>query len=304
MDPIRVDVSEIKTFKACRRQWMLSSRNRYHLVPTSPQPALALGTLFHEALAQLYLGASYEAVMKLVKQEMNKDDIALLAMLKGYADRVLPHDLERWTVLDVEHRFEFPHPTIPDLNLCGSIDLIVYDQVDRRIYGVEHKTCSTFRDEAFLWMDEQPRLYYEALEKYVENLNEEKGGAPNHSPARVGGIYINEVKKLLRDFQYKRVLCSYDEEDRAGFWEAWTQDVEECHIAVTIEDEAERPKPSYFGCKLCSFAPLCAAYGYRTIPKDVIFSDYAAEYKVRECDHLDEKLDFGNRLKTTAGSED
>ena len=52
---MKVDVSEIKTFKACKRQWQLTSRNKFHLRPMITPPAFAFGTIFHEALAQLYL---------------------------------------------------------------------------------------------------------------------------------------------------------------------------------------------------------------------------------------------------------
>ena len=94
---MKVDVSEIKVYRNCKRQWMLSSRNKFHLRPMVPAPALAMGTLFHSSLASLYLQVPLEKVMELVKKEMQTDqDAALLAMIPGYAKQVLPKDLERF----------------------------------------------------------------------------------------------------------------------------------------------------------------------------------------------------------------
>ena len=69
-------------------------------------PAFAFGTIFHEALAQLYLDVPLDKVMEMVRREMQSDtDAALLAMVPGYYKNVLPDDLERFTVLDIEHHF-------------------------------------------------------------------------------------------------------------------------------------------------------------------------------------------------------
>lgn len=182
---MKVDVSEIKTFKSCRRQWQLSSRNKFHMRPIVTPPQFALGTIFHESLAQLYLGVPYEKVMEMVRREMQTDnDAALLAMIPGYYQKVLPGDLDRYRVLDVEHHFEIAPKTsdgeylfplepmvdkstgevqydgngnplmVSSLLVCGSIDMIVLDEAQNKIYGFEHKTCKSFRDESYLWMDE------------------------------------------------------------------------------------------------------------------------------------------------------
>lgn len=45
-------VTEIETFKRCRLQWDFSSLNRQSLAPVTHAPALALGSLIHETLAQ------------------------------------------------------------------------------------------------------------------------------------------------------------------------------------------------------------------------------------------------------------
>ena len=337
---MKVDVSEIKTFKACRRQWQLSSRNRFHMRPIVTPPQFALGTIFHESLAQLYLGVSLDKVMAMVRREMQTDnDAALLAMIPGYYNKVLPGDLDRFTVLDIEHHFDiapvtsdgeylFPieHATDPktgelmyddngdpimqpSLTICGSIDMIVLDKDTNKIYGFEHKTCKNFRDESYLWMDEQPRVYTWALKEYVRNYNEkqqvkyleawDKWNSSTHpiepepvkpEPATLGGVYLNEVKKLLRQFQYQRTLCTYTDEDLDHFMQAFFTDCTACKHAVDNNSYAA-PKPSYFNCNMCSFKTICSTYMYAPLNEAEVLEEFKEEFVKREEDHLNEKTE-------------
>ena len=117
---MKVDVSEIKTYKSCRRQWLLTSRNRFHLRPIITPSHFALGTIFHESLHMMYMGASLEKTMEFVRNSMSTDnEVALLAMVPGYYKNVLPNDLDRYQVLDIEHHFDFI-PT--DLDTGEDID--------------------------------------------------------------------------------------------------------------------------------------------------------------------------------------
>ena len=149
---MKVDVSEIKTYKSCRRQWLLTSRNRFHLRPVVTPSHFALGTIFHESLHAMYMGAPLEKVMQFVRKEISTDnEAALLAMVPGYYRNVLPGDLDRFKVLDIEHHFSFvpADPDTgevldPDVEVCGSIDMIVLAEAENAIYGFEHKTCKNF----------------------------------------------------------------------------------------------------------------------------------------------------------------
>lgn len=326
---IKVDVSEIKTFKTCKRQWQLSSRNRFHLRSKAPAPQLALGTLFHEALAQLYLGVSFDKVMEMIRKEMSADsDAALLAMIPGYYNEVLPEDLDRFKVLDVEHHFRiapttsdgeylFPlEPQVdaegnhvygangellyqPSLMICGSIDLVVLDVLENKIYGFEHKTCKDFRDDTYTWMDEQPRVYTWALQDYVNHYNSIqrlkwiKQGKPEGKepqPATLGGVYLNEVKKLLRKFSHKRTLCVYGEEDLDNFMQAFYNTCTHCKHMVDNNDLA-LPQPNYMNCKMCAFKTICSTYMYANINKESLLEEFGEEFEVRTEDHLEEKVE-------------
>lgn len=319
---MEVDVSEIKTFKSCRRQWQLSSRNKFHMRPIVTPPQFALGTIFHESLAQLYLGVPYEKVMEMVRREMQTDnDAALLAMIPGYYQKVLPGDLDRYRVLDVEHHFEiapktsdgeylFPLEPMVDKNtgevqydgngnplmvssllVCGSIDMIVLDEAQNKIYGFEHKTCKSFRDESYLWMDEQPRVYTWALKEYVAAYNAKHG-----TNCELGGVYLNEVKKLLRNFQYQRTLCAYTDEDLDNFMQAFFEDCLSCKHAVDTNSYAA-PKPSYFTCNMCSFKTICTTYMYANLDKAEVLDEFKEEFVERTEDHLEEKAERSTEEK-------
>ena len=337
---MRVDVSEIKTFKTCRRQWELSSRNKFHMSPIVTPPQFHLGTIFHESLAQLYLGVSLDKVMAMVRREMQFDhDAALLAMIPGYYKNVLPGDLDRFRVLDIEYHFDIAPVTsdgeylfpvehavdaktgelmyddkgdpimVPGLTICGSIDMIVLDKIQNKIYGFEHKTCKNFRDESYLWMDEQPRVYTWALQDYVRNYNDKRlekwygecleaerfgGEKPaKPEPATLGGVYLNEVKKLLRQFQYQRTLCTYSNEDLDNFMQAFFADCVSCKHAAD-SDMYAAPKPSYFTCNMCSFKTICTTYMYEKLDKAVVLEEFKEEFAVRAEDHLDEKTERTN----------
>ena len=321
---MRVDVSEIKTFKGCKRQWQLSSRNQFHLKPKAPQPQLLLGTLFHEALAQMYLGVSLDKVMEMVKKEMDPTvDNALLAMVPGYYKNVLPEDLDRFHVLDVEHHFEIA-PTLSDgtllfpeqddpsksrLTVCGSIDLVVIDTFTNEIFGFEHKTCKDFRPETYMWMDEQPRVYTWALKTYVQNYNAKRaaeyekawqewaalGGYKESEPARpaevtLGGVYMNEVKKLLRQFKHKRTLCTYTDQDLDNFMLTFFSHCAHCEDYVRT-GAFPAPDPNYMTCRMCSFQDLCMTYMYNNLNKDLILQEFVEEFEERTEDHLEEKAE-------------
>lgn len=315
---MNIDVSEIKSYRGCRRQWLLSSRNRFHLRPKITPPQFAFGTLFHEALAEMYLGVSIEKVLDMIKREATPDSyVALTAMAKGYYKNVLGGDLDRFQVLDIEHKFSFS-PTddkgiplfeqeidpetgelVDSVKIVGSIDMIALDVEENAIYGFEHKTAKSFRDPSYLWMDEQPRVYTEAIRRYLKVYNQRMHdawvakGSPVDAepvPATLGGCYMNEVKKLLRDFQYQRTLCKYPESDMDNFMEAFYGSCHALKNSVEGKDNAP-PNPSYFSCQMCTYKTVCTTYMYANLDEATVIEEFAEEFEKRKEDHLEEKLE-------------
>lgn len=306
---MRFDVSEIKEFRGCTRKWELTSRNRFHLQPKVTPPQFIFGTIFHEALHSLYMNTPLDKVMEQVRHEMCTDsDAALLAMIPGYAKEVLPEDLDRFRVLDIEHKFDFvpEESDDPDLHICGSIDMIVLDPETNKIYGFEHKTCKNFRDTTYMWMDEQPRVYTRALQQYIDEYNARKlsewaenfSSDPGHCgpepiPATLGGIYLNEVKKLLRQFQYRRSLMVYPEDDLSNFFQHFVQSCKTCKHAAE-EGRPGIPNPDWFKCQMCEYRTICETYQYQSLEKAKVLQEFAEEFQERETDHLDEKVERVN----------
>lgn len=302
---MRFDVSEVKEFRGCTRKWELTSRNRMHLQPKVTPLQFIFGTMFHEALHSLYMNVPLEKVMEIVRREMSIDaDVALLAMIPGYAEKVLPEDLERFQVLDIEHKFDFvpEESDDPDLHICGSIDMIVLDPATNKIYGFEHKTCKNFRDPSYMWMDEQPRVYTRALQQYVDEFNakrlkifEDSMGAMGNEfiPTELGGVYLNEVKKLVRQFRYRRTLLVYPEDDLHNFMAAFVATCKQAKEAAE-HNLPGVPKPDYFKCQMCDYRTVCETYQYQTLEKATVLQEFADTLQEREFDHLDEKVERKN----------
>lgn len=278
-----IDVSEIKSFRTCRRQHLFSSRNRLHLAPKATPRPFYVGKLFHNALHKLYLGVELDKVMDEVRESISEpEDNCLLAMIPGYYEHVLPGDLERFIVLDIEHRFSLEGPRGSNISIVGSIDMVALDVDTQQIFGFEHKSTQTFRDDTMLWMDEQPRLYTMALLEYVKKYNKKYG-----TDVTFGGIYLNEVKKLMRQFQFKRTLCVYPKDDLQNFMQGIYKSCLDIATAVATNDVG-MPCPSFMNCKLCSYSGICATYMYSTINLEELLEEFQEEFEVREVDHLDE----------------
>lgn len=291
-----VDVSEIKAFRHCRRQWQLSSRNQFHMTAIVQPKAFKLGTVFHECLHKLYLGRDEDTVVDYMLDELsvtNPNDVPMLkSMILGYARNVIPKD-EHFKVLDIEHHFkldprEFAHgdydEVLRDIVIRGSIDMIALDTDTNKVWGFEHKTAKNYRNDVYLWMDEQPRVYYAALINWVKAYNK------MHPDAQVelGGVYINEVKKLVRAFDYKRSALVYDDDDLSNFMYAFVTSCAECHRFVN-SDAKKLPMPDMMACMNCMFNTICQTVQYKTLDKDYLTQEFRHEFTVRNSDHLEEK---------------
>lgn len=315
---MKCDVSEIKTFRHCKRQWQLSSRNQFHLTAMVQPTAFAVGTTFHESLHKLYLGKDIEEVNQYIaNSELSNDDKTLLySMIRGYYRNVLYKDQERFDVLDIEYHFEIsvkdmcvslgiPVELVEDCEdvvLCGSIDMICLDKETKEVWGFEHKTAKNFRNEVYCWMDEQPRLYYAALQLYVDKLNDTlhnkvRAGAytdhgfVDYKDFKLGGVYINEVRKLIRASESKRTALSYSEDDLRNFMYGLLTSVAECHKMVSDERIPRVPQPDYMVCTNCMYNTICQTYQYGDIKLPELLDEFSMEFKVRENDHLDDKTE-------------
>lgn len=285
MPLMRIDCSEVKSYKECARKWSLTSRNKFHLKPKAPNPNFMFGTLFHEGLHAMYMGGTVDKALDTINRELSDPVMqrCITTMLTGYAIGPLVEDLLRYRVIDIEHSFTLHLDDLPDIELCGSIDMIVEEISTGLIFGFEHKSAKSFRPDIYTKLDEQPRLYIEALYQWCT----EHG----YGPERVGGIYINQVKKVQKYFDYQRDLCMYTASDRAKFMGAFKITCLQIYTRVNSDEAptATLPEPGYMKCQMCDFSNICEHYGYTCFDLPSVLSEFEEEYAVRECDHLEEK---------------
>lgn len=314
---MRVDVSEVKTYRECKRKHQFSSRNRFHLRSTIPNANLVFGTQFHEVLAMMYMGTSIDKILEWINSEV-QDSVhwkVMDNMAKGYYNGPYQSDKDRYVVIDIEKSFNYPVGAIDDnmypvlsfgkddagnwiafdengeiheaICICGSIDMVCIDVVTGKLVGFEHKTAKNFRPEVYDKLDEQPRVYswalkqiladYHAQGKYLEVLE-------------TGPVYLNQVKKLQTKFDYQRTPCEYTDSDLHNFMCAFVRTVQQ----IAAGESGCNPDPGFMKCQMCDYADLCMHYGYADIDKNELLTEFEGEFEVRDCDHLDEKAQRHN----------
>lgn len=334
---MKVDVSEIKDFRHCTRKWQFASRNSFHLRPKVTPSAFKMGTVFHECLHRMYLGKLIDEVLEYMEHEMDgsdsKETTVLRSMVKGYMEQVMPEDEALYEVLDIEYHFEFSPIEVMsrlgikpvdvpsshrlyDVTVVGSIDMIALNRETNEVWGFEHKTAKNFRNNTYLWMDEQPRLYFIALMLWVEAYNKRKNkewlekcnritlatpieelrvcDLPSEpTPVKLGGVFINEVRKLVRMFDYKRSKLTYEASDIRNFMFSFFASCAECHKMVNKPYLPRVPQPDMMTCSTCSFNTLCQKYQYADVTVARVLAEND-DFKVRESDHLDDKEEVKN----------
>lgn len=136
---MKVSISRIKLFKACRRAYWL--KYIQGLEPVQRADALEAGLTYHEKLEELYKSGSFDA------SDLNKES----AMVTAYQKYIYP----RFGVRSVEEWFEFPLGN--DDKLIGRLDGLTDDGCI-----VEHKTTGAPIGEDYeygLQWDEQILAY-------------------------------------------------------------------------------------------------------------------------------------------------
>lgn len=313
---MRIDVSEVKTYRECKRKHEFSSRNRFHLRPIVANDNLIFGTQFHEVLAMMYMGTSIDTILEWINREVT-DSVqwkVMDNMAKGYYNGPYQVDKDRYVVVDIEKSFNYPIGFIGEATtdivsikkddtdkwigvdsegivheaicICGSIDMICIDVQTGRMVGFEHKTAKNFRPEVYNLVDEQPRVYTWALQKILEDYHAQ---GKYLEIFETGPIYLNQVKKLQTKFDYKRDVCEYSASDLHNFMTGF------CNTALAIANKDDTiPTPGFMKCQMCDYADLCMHYGYADIDKEELLEEFSGEFEERECDHLDEKAQRHN----------
>lgn len=177
---IETSYSEISTFARCRQRWLYAYA--LGLEPPTPPRALAMGSLYHELLADFYRGRAgakaigWQAVVSSwwsrasrdgsieMDDELQAQVEETVAIFHRYTTIVAPQD--RWRVIAVEWPFRcrIRRPGFTAGVLRGVVDLLVVDE-EERLWIVEHKLVSRF-DYGLDELAYQVSLYLWALRRH------------------------------------------------------------------------------------------------------------------------------------------
>lgn len=328
---MRVDVSEIKTYRECHRKHEYSSRNRFHLTPIKPNDNLIFGTQFHEVLAMMYMGATLDQLLEWINREVT-DTVhwkVMDTMTKGYYNGPYQKDKERYTVIDIEKSFNYP-VGFKDLDVLGANKNLEYLRNEDGEYlrdgdgnwiavdgdGEIHEPIYVCGSIDMIVIDRQTNKLCGFEHKTAKNFRPEVYNFVDEQPrvyswalkkiledyhaqgklmtiTETGPIYLNQVKKLSTKFDYERVACEYTDDDLNNFMKLFVRDMN--RIAFYAGDpEDSLPTPGYMKCQMCDYADLCMHYGYAHVDKDELLQEFDGEFQVRDHDHLEEKASRHN----------
>lgn len=235
---MRLSVSKIKLFKACRRAYELKYLEG--LEPIQKADSLETGTGYHKRIENMYTGNESENI-----SDFSKD----AAMAEAYRKYIFPE----LKVKAVEQWVE-----CPGLNLVGIVDGIAEDG---RL--VEHKTTSgeigdeyEYRLEwdeqilAYMLMTGERSMYYTVCRK--PNIRQKKNESDEEFYNRMLEWYDTDTKSKIRFFIVER-----KNEDIQVFYD----DVK------MISDEMNSTKNFYRNTqhcfkwgRECEYAPVCLSY--------------------------------------------
>ena len=217
MPDIQLSNSTIRTFKRCRRQWMLHYFYRWNTAPhlVNPSTTAALGTRVHTAMEAYYgydldpieaLDVVYQVDIfdhPLHEEVLEKEKGYAVAMVKGYVDWAAEEGIDvDLRVVATERVVSVQLPTAYGIvTLVAKLDQLVNRESDGAILFRDWKTVGTLAKSNHLILDEQFRFYHLLLTL----LN---------PTARVdGGLYL----MLLRSKRTARAIPPFYRQDEISY---------------------------------------------------------------------------------------
>lgn len=293
---INVNQSRVKLWRRCRRA------HHYKFVEKLEKKVkgrpLTFGSLIHDCLEALLKKKTYEPVLKKYEKEIKgvfeeeRVELGLDTVIPA-ARTILPLYEEHWkkdglTYLAIEK--EFSIPLIQDVTFKGTLDGIVQDQRDSRVWLFERKTAKSIPDDNFRMADVQTVVYFDALapsgfRRKVDGLMWDyirskpptvpqvlkSGQMSERAIDTLPEIYLSELKKHKIDPKpYKEFMAGL-EGKRSSFFRRiklpmsshLRKEVMEDFKATAqeIRDHGDRKERtlSNWDCPRCEFFPLCMA---------------------------------------------
>lgn len=234
---IRLSISKIKLFKACRRAYELKYIEG--LEPVQKADALVTGTGYHERIEQLYAGVSD------APQDFSKE----AAMAEAYRKYTYP----KVKIVEAEKWIE-----IPELNFIGRVDGVCEDG---RL--VEHKTTSGEINDIYeyeLQWDEQllsymlatgaRSMWYTVCRK--PTIRQKKNESDEEFYERMVAWYDEDTDKKIKLLLVERT----DEEVKAFERELKAMSVEMNHAYNFYRNTGH----CFRWGRQCEYAPVCLHY--------------------------------------------
>lgn len=243
---MKVSISKVKLFKACRRAYWL--KYVQGLEPVQRADALETGLTYHEKLEELYKNGSFDA------SDLSKES----AMVTAYQKYIYP----RFGVRSVEEWFEYW--LNPSDTLIGRIDGIADDG-----WLVEHKTTGSPIGEDYeysLQWDEQilaymlatgaRQMWYTICRK--PTLRQKKDETQEEFFQRMVDWYDEDTDSKIRLLQISRTDAEVEAFRRSLLATVW-----EMKYLQNVQDE-ERFYCNAQHCmtwgRRCEYSSVCLAY--------------------------------------------
>jgi len=157
-----LSISDIRTFRRCRRRWFYGSTLGYGRAPAEGEKNkyLRAGSMVHEALAAEFGGngpGGAEAVADVYLQSASEDEREefekALAGLRYYLHWAKSNMLVKYAFTERQVQI----PLTADANFCCTLDAVAQDH--EGLWLLEYKSCSRFPDSSALSLDEQGLAY-------------------------------------------------------------------------------------------------------------------------------------------------
>ena len=239
---MRVSISKIKLFKACRRAYEL--KYVYGLEPVEKAEALQTGSSYHKLLETLLTVGDLYAV----EEDYSKEQ----AMASAYWKYIFP----QFKVNVCEKWFE---KNLNGNRIVGIVDGIAEDGV-----LVEHKTTSmdTFeyelgleRDEQilmYMWLTGKRKMWYTVCRK--PTIRQKKNESDEEFFHRMVEWYDEDTDSKIRTFPVVRTYAEIEEFEKS--------------LAIVVDEMECAPHEAMYRntchCKtwgrLCEYAPVCLHY--------------------------------------------
>lgn len=312
----RVSNSELQTFKHCRRKWWLGYYRGLTPARQSQSGPLALGTRIHESLAAYYVpgwkGVDPQQALedlllrdeaKLIQQlasddaetaaplliDFKKEADLARAMLEGYVQWLAETGADQgYSVIAPERTLTtvIETPTdAADIELSGSVDVLLQRTSDNVILFIDHKTTGSFNKltRMLVW-DEQMQQYHLLAE----------ANRPEGSPMVDGALY-NMLRKVKRTDTakppfYDRVEVRHNSHQLNNFRNRLIgeslqiQQVEQALKQGVHHQFVAYPSPSDRCLWGCAYASVCPMFDDNSRAEDFIEEHYVAINPMRRYD--------------------